>query len=223
MMRQTTLRTRRIVMFAAFTVAALAAMVVCCDILVARAGVGRIHYSPGSVPPTDVAMVLGTSPRTRDGRANLFFRYRVEAAAELFKSGKVRHLLLSGDNRTQGYDEPTEMLEALTRAGVPREAMTLDYAGFRTLDSVVRARCVFGQSRLVIVSQGFHCERALYIARVRGIDASALVARNPGGAAGLRVRVRESLARVAAVLDVAVLGRDPRFTGPQEPIRLARR
>ncbi|MFM9957952.1 MAG: vancomycin high temperature exclusion protein [Phycisphaerales bacterium] len=200
--------------------AALGGAVLICDSLVARAGAWRTHASSADVPPTDVALVLGTNPRVNDGRENLFFRYRIEAAAELFHAGRVRHLLVSGDNHIATYDEPGAMRDALITKGVPAGAITLDYAGFRTLDSVFRARSVFGQQRIVVVSQAFHCERAIYLARRHGIDAIGFAAQQPGGAAGGMVRARETLARCAAVID-GVIGRGPRFTGPSEPIRLA--
>lgn len=135
----------------------------------------------------------------------------------------MRHLIVSGDNHVAGYDEPSEMRNALLGAGVPASVITLDYAGFRTLDSVVRAKSVFGQSRFVVVSQGFHCERAVFIARRSGIDAVGFVAQSPAGTGGVMVRGREVLARTAAVLDVYVLGTRPRFDGPAEPIVLAER
>jgi SanA protein len=196
---------------------------VVCDRIVASAGSGRLHAKAEDVPCTDVALVLGTNPRVSGGRDNLFFKYRIEAAAELFHAGRVRHLIVSGDNHVSTYDEPSEMRDALVAAGVPGESITLDYAGFRTLDSVVRAREVFGQSRIVVVSQAFHCERALFIAAQNGIEAAGFVARGPVGADGLRVRAREVLARCAAVIDTVVLGRKPRFSGPPEPIRLTLR
>ncbi len=194
-----------------------------CDRLVARSGAGRMHRTTQDVPRTDVALVLGTNPRVTGGRTNLFFKYRIEAAAELFHSGKVRHLLVSGDNHVSTYDEPSEMRDALVAAGVPSSWITLDYAGFRTLDSVVRARGVFGQTRIVVVSQEFHCERAIFIADHNGIEADAYIARGPSGTDGLRVRAREVMARCAAVLDVWALGREPRFNGPREEIVIANR
>src|SRR3954471_14168799 len=124
-----------------------------------------------ALPGVKVGLVLGCSQRMQDGRTNLFFQSRIDAAAALFRAGKVQYLLLSGDNSRQGYDEPSDMRRALEAAGVPRSRIVLDYAGFRTLDSVVRAREVFGVLRLIIVSQHFHNVRAVYLARAHGMEA----------------------------------------------------
>lgn len=178
-----------------------------------------MYFDAASTPERDVALVLGTSPTT-NGRKNLFFVARMEAASELYRLGKVRHIIVSGDNRRAEYDEPTAMREALIASGVPDAAITRDYAGFRTLDSVVRARDVFGQSRVTIVSQEFHDARAIFIAQDHGIDAIGLAASDVAGARGFVVRARETLARTLAVLDTKVLGTRPHFPGPPELISL---
>jgi SanA protein len=213
------LRPRRLAILFASAAAALALGAIACDRWVAAAASGRIYFAASDVPARDVGLVLGTSPTT-NGRRNLFFTARIEAAADLYRLGKVRHLIVSGDNRRADYDEPTAMLEALIAQGVPASAITRDYAGFRTLDSVVRARDVFGQSRLTIISQEFHDARAIFIAQSHGIDAIGFAARDVGGAHGLLIRTRETLARTKAVLDTKVLGVKPHFPGPPEPIVL---
>lgn len=190
-----------------------------CDRWVASSATGLVFFSAADTPARDVGLVLGTSPTTA-GRPNLFFTARIRAAAELFHAGKVRHLIVSGDNRKAGYDEPTAMQDSLIALGVPASAITRDFAGFRTLDSVVRARDVFGQSRLTIISQEFHDTRAIFIAQSHGIDAIALAADDVGGAHGLLIRARETLARTKAVLDTKILGTTPHFPGPPEPIVL---
>jgi SanA protein len=118
-----------------------------------------------------VALVLGCSPTVGGGYTNPFFATRIQAAAELFRLGKVDYLLVSGDNRRRDYDEPSAMKEALVAAGVPQNRIYCDYAGRRTLDSVVRAGDVFGQGNIIVVSQEFHNQRAIFIAQHRGIDA----------------------------------------------------
>jgi SanA protein len=146
----------------------------------------------------------------------------MEAAAKLYQSGKVRHLLVSGDNHVIGYDEPTDMRDALAAAGVPTNAITRDYAGFRTLDSVVRAQSVFGLTNFTIVTEEFHCPRALWIARQHGLNAVAFAAPDLLSKRWtLRVKAREALARVLCGLDLYVLKRQPKFPGPPEPIALA--
>ncbi|MBC7862935.1 MAG: YdcF family protein, partial [Bacteroidia bacterium] len=114
-----------------------------------------------SLPNNKVGLVLGTVKDASGGRRNLFFDYRIQAAAELFKEGKIKHIIVSGDNHIAGYDEPSDMRDALIAEGVPANCITLDYAGFRTLDSVVRCKKVFGQSKFTIISQKFHNERAV--------------------------------------------------------------
>lgn len=174
----------------------------------------HVHASAADVPQHRVALVLGCVPVLASGQPNLFFHHRMQAAADLFKAGRVDYLLVSGDNHRAGYDEPTAMRDALVARGVPADRIALDYAGFSTLDSVVRARHVFGQSELCIVSQRDHAMRAVFIARAHGMSAVGFAARDVGFRFGFRTHVRESLARVRAVLDVKLLGREPRFYGP---------
>ncbi len=174
---------------------------------------GRCFDDVNSVPEAPVALVLGTSAHVAGGWSNYFFKYRIEAAAALFKAGKVKALIVSGDNGTQGYDEPTDMNMALIRLGIPTEKIVCDYAGFRTLDSVVRAKEIFGQQRVIFVSQRFHNARAIYLAQAFGIEAFGLNAKDVPVALSVKTFLREKLACVKAVLDVNVLGTRPRFLG----------
>lgn len=172
------------------------------------------HTQAENLTSLPVGLVLGCSPKI-GSLPNLFFDYRMDAAAQLYQSGKVRALIVSGDNGTKEYDEPTYMKEALIQRGVPEKAIYCDYAGFRTLDSVVRAHSIFGQSRFVIVSQRFHNERAVFLARQRGLEAEAFNAKDVPAGSGLKTHLREYLARVQAVLDVTLLGTQPKFDGPR--------
>ena len=181
---------------------------------------GRIFRSLDEVPANDVALVLGTGKLTAQGRPNLHFQQRIAAATELFHAGKVRHLIVSGDNHVMGYDEPTDMRDALAAAGVPTNAITCDYAGFRTLDSVVRANAVFGLTNFTIVTEEFHCPRALWIAKARRLNAVAFAAPDLSLRWSARVRAREALARVLCGLDLYVLRTQPKFPGPSEPLVL---
>jgi len=183
-----------------------------------RAADGRTFDNVEEVPHHKAALVLGCSKILANGRPNLYFRYRIEAAAALYRAGKIDYLIVSGDNRFHGYDEPTDMRDALVQAGVPAGRIYRDYAGFSTLDSVLRAREIFGQESLVIVSQRFHNERAIFIARGHGIDAVGLNATDVARLGGLRTKAREYLARCKTVLDVWVLGSEPKFLGP--PVEL---
>ena len=191
------------------------------DAVCRAAASGRIFRSVETIPTNDVALVLGTSKKTSRGNPNLHFNQRIEAAAALFQAGKVRHLLVSGDNSVTNYDEPTAMREALVTAGVPTNAITCDYAGFRTLDSVVRAQTVFGLEKFIIVTEEFHCLRELWIARQHGLDVVAFAAPDLSARWSARVKARESLARVWCAVDLYVLNRGPKFSGPPEPIILS--
>lgn len=198
-------------------IAALAAAVLVvvfgCEWWIARQAEGRCYDDVKATPDAPVAVVLGTSPRMPDGRANLFFLPRMEAAAALFKAGKVKALIVSGDNGTRGYDEPTEMKRMLVQMAVPEARVVCDYAGFRTLDSVVRAKEVFGQQRVIFVSQRFHNARAIYLAKAFGIEAIGLNAADVPVTLSVKTFLREKLACVKAMLDVNVLGTQPKFLG----------
>ncbi|MGB1580879.1 MAG: SanA/YdcF family protein [Nevskiales bacterium] len=178
-----------------------------------------IYSAIDDLPLNHVGLVLGTSSYTRSGSNNLLFDYRMSAAADLYRSGKVQHLLLSGANPTQSYNEPRMMYQALIDKGVPHDAMTLDFAGFRTLDSVVRAGEVFRLGSFTILSQRFHDYRAVFIARQKGLDAIAYAVPEQTEKQIPRTWWREFFARVRAVLDVSLLGTQPRFLG--EPVEIA--
>ena len=189
-----------------------------CDLHVARASDELVYSSVADTPGRQVALVLGTAKYVQGGRLNLFYQPRIEAAADLFHAGKVRGIIASGDNGRIGYDEPMQMKADLIALGVPAEFITCDYAGFRTLDSVHRIERVFQESDYIVVSQDFHVRRALYIAASRGHNAVGLAVRTPGGYWGLKVRLREILARTKAVLDVNILRTDPKYLGDIEHV-----
>lgn len=164
------------------------------------------------VPFQRVGLVLGTSKQVRSGQSNLYFKYRMDAAEALFKQGKVEHLVLSGDNGSIYYNEPVDMKNELLKRGIPEDKIHLDYAGFRTFDSVYRMEAIFGQKAFTIISQEFHTQRAVYIAQSLGLQAIGFNARNVGASGGMKTRLREYLARVRVILDLW-LGAKPRFLG----------
>jgi SanA protein len=180
---------------------------------VLRAGNGRIYFDADLVPAREVAIVLGTSPKTRN-RSNPFFESRMDAAAGLWKRGKVRHFILSGDNGRKGYDEPTAMREALIGRGVSAEAITLDYAGFRTLDTMARAHTVFGQRKVMVITDDFHLPRSLFLADAHGMDAVGFGGRPVPLRWSKKTRTREVASRLVAWLDVHLLRTKPKFFGP---------
>jgi len=181
---------------------------------------GRAFFDVRKVPARPVALLLGTSKWVARGRPNLFYLFRIRAAARLFHAGKVRAILVSGDNSTRRYNEPETMKADLIAAVVPEKNITLDFAGRRTLDSVVRAKTIFGQNDITIVSQHFHSARAIYIADAHGMDAVAYLAKGTRGRRRLRVRLREVAARARAFLDVNLLDTRPHFGGKRETVTL---
>ncbi|MCB9261016.1 MAG: YdcF family protein [Flavobacteriales bacterium] len=172
----------------------------------------RIFDEVEQLPESKSALVLGTSPTLKSGKPNWYFTYRINATVKLYKSGKVKYIVVSGDNSRKDYDESTAMKDSLISRGIPAEVIFIDYAGFRTLDSVVRMKEIFGQDGFIIVSQKFHNQRAVYLARKKGIDAYGLNAKDITSVYGLRVHAREKLARVKAVLDI-VFNKKPHFLG----------
>lgn len=171
------------------------------------------------VPQRKVALVLGTVAKLRNGQPNLYFQYRMEMAAHLYRSGKVKHFVLSGDNHVEGYDEPEDMRQALLALGIPDSCLHLDYAGFRTLDSVVRLKAIFGQDSAIVVSQKFHNERAIFLGKQNGMVLYGADAKDVPQSYGRMTSLREYLARVKACVDVYVLHTEPRFIGDPVIIR----
>ena len=175
-----------------------------------------IYDEVQSLPHRQVGVVLGTSKYYRTGVINQYYLYRIQGAINAYNSGKVKYLLLSGDNAQQSYNEPSTMRRDLIAAGIPSSDIVLDYAGFRTLDSIVRTRKVFDTNDFIIITQRFHCERALFIALHMGIQAQCFAVPSPKNM--LSVRSREIFARLGALTDLYLLKREPRFLGPLIPI-----
>jgi SanA protein len=179
----------------------------------------KMYTDTDKIPKNEVAVVLGASKYLGidTNYINLYFKYRMETAADLYHAGKVKHILVSGDNHSKEYDEPSDMRDYLMALGVPCEAITLDYAGFRTFDSMIRAKLIFGLTKFTIVSQEFHNQRALFICDQLGIDAIAINAKDVY--MGPKSCLREYLAKSKAVLDF-ILGTEPKFLGCREYIDL---
>jgi SanA protein len=183
--------------------------------MIDRAANGRVYSNVGAIPHRRVGLVLGCSEKLGGGYVNPFFTTRIQAATGLFRAGKVDYLIVSGDNHRKGYDEPSAMKCALIRSGMPEDRIVCDYAGFRTLDSVVRAKAVFGQDQVTVISQEFHTRRAIFLAQHRGVDAIGFAAADVDAYSGFTTRCREQLSRVSAVLDIYVWRRGPKFLGPR--------
>lgn len=207
----------RLTLFALFVVGALALAVVLLAWLAER----RLEQladpylvdDPAKLPEVDVGLVLGAAPIGPEGGPNRYFEYRLDAAAALWRAGKVKYLLVSGDNSRSDYDEPSAMRAGLIARGVPASAIYRDFAGVRTRDSMLRAKSVFGQQRLIVVSQGFHAARAIFLARGEGIEAWGLAARDVDRAYSIFTELRRYPSAVRAYLDVW-LDTPPRHAGP---------
>jgi len=166
----------------------------------------------------EIALVFGTSQYLRSGRLNPHYYGRINLAALLYHQGLVEHLLLSGDNRSQYYNEPAKMQQDLIERGVPLEAMTLDSAGFSTFDSLKRSRDVYGLHQLLLVTQDYHLPRALFIADHLAIEASGCVAKGPEWSAMRKVWFREVAARLKTLGDLYIWQREPRILGDPQPL-----
>ena len=191
-------------LFAIFSFMALLVLILGADYYVKSSTANQLYHSVEAIPKNKVGLLLGTVKYLANGNLNRYYKYRIEAAAALFHAGKVAIILVSGDNSREGYDEPTDMKDDLIKKGVPEDKIVLDYAGFRTLDSVVRSQKIFGQSKITVISQQFHNERAIFIAQHKSIEAIGFTARDVSMRAGLKVMLREKLARVKVLIDLLI-------------------
>ncbi|QKX07147.1 DUF218 domain-containing protein [Aquimarina sp. TRL1] len=170
-----------------------------------------------SIPKNKVGLLLGTTKFLQNGRVNLYYTYRINATVALYKAKKIDYILISGDNGTNTYDEPTTMKNDLITKGIPASRIYLDYAGFRTLDSIIRAKEIFTLQKFTIISQKFHNERAIFIAENKGINAIGFNARDVNIHYGLKTQIRERFARVKMIIDL-LIGKQPKYLGKKIPI-----
>lgn len=207
---------RRLFLLSLFGGVAAGLAIVLCHFAVERCASGKIYEAVENVPKRKAAVVMGCARVIWGDRQNLYFIHRINAAKALYDAGKCEYIIVTGDNSREGYDEPTDMRDALIAQGIPEAKIYRDYAGFSTLDSVVRAKKIFGQSDFIVVSQKFHNERAIFIGREHGCeDLVGFNATAVRGRGGLRTTLREYFARVKTVLDTSILGTEPRFLGRQ--------
>jgi SanA protein len=184
------------------------------DYWVTRSTQKQLYSDVYSIPANKVGLLLGTSKFLPNGLLNPYYEYRIEAALTLYRSGKIQYILVSGDNSTEHYNEPDKMKRDLIARGVPANKIFTDYAGFRTLDSIVRCKEVFGEDHITIISQPFHNERALFIANRKGITAIAFNAVDVNAENGFKVLMREKMARVKMLFDL-LLNIKPKYYGPK--------
>ncbi|MAP80665.1 MAG: protein SanA [Aequorivita sp.] len=192
----------------------LLTMVVFSNYTITRAAENKTFNDVNAIKKSNIGLLLGTSKYYKDGGLNLYFKYRIDAAVTLYRNGKIDFILVSGDNSSKYYNEPQTFKKELIKRGIPEAVIFLDYAGFRTLDSVIRAKAIFGQSDITVISQQFHNERAIYIAQKKGIKAVGFNAKDIGGTNGLQVKLREYFARTKAFLDI-IFHVEPKFYGKE--------
>jgi len=189
-----------------------AALILLSDLTIDFSTRGLLYSSSASLPSRKAGLLLGTSKYLGNGKPNPFFYNRVLSTALLYKMGKIKIIIISGDNRVQSYNEPRDMKRQLVLLGIPEMVIFLDYAGFRTYDSVIRASKVFGQTDFIIISQKFHNQRALFIAQQKHISAIAFNAPDVYCLDGMKTKIRERFARVKVFIDL-LAGTEPKFLG----------
>lgn len=192
-------------------------VIITCNAIITSTTKHKIYTDIQKVPTNRVGIILGTSSRTASGSPNPYYTHRINATVALYRANKIKFILVSGDNGTIYYNEPDTIKKDLIKAGIPEHVIFLDYAGFRTLDSMVRAKYVFGLTKATVISQKFHNERAIYIAEHKGIQAIGFNAKDLSTSQGLKVQLREYLARVKVFID-ALLNTQPKFYG--DPIEI---
>lgn len=177
-----------------------------------------VYTDVQKIPHNKVGLLLGTSKLLKSGAPNQYFTYRITAAVELFKSGKIDYIVISGDNSSKEYNEPMDMKNDLMAQGIPEGRIFLDYAGFRTLDSVVRISEIFGQESFTIISQDFHNRRAIFIARQKNLKAIGFNAKDVNAYYGFKTKAREKLARVKVFVDL-ITQKEPKYLGKKIMIK----
>lgn len=191
------------------------AVIVCANYAVRHTAKAFIYQNIDSIPQNKAGLLLGTSKLLRSGLPNQYFQNRIQATVDLYKAGKIEVVVISGDNSREGYNEPEDMKSELMLRGIPEDKIYLDYAGFRTLDSVVRMEKIFGQKSFTIISQKFHNQRAIYIAYAKGLQVVGYNAEDVNAYSGFKTQLREKFARVKLFLDLWT-GKNPKFLG--EPV-----
>ena len=210
-------RTARWAIGAGLGMAAAAAAVWAVDAWVNRRSEPKLFDDVEAIDHNRVGLLLGTRPYLANGQRNRYYQYRIDAAVALYQAGKIEVILVSGDYHSAEYNEPDSMRLDLMARGIPAEAIVADYAGFRTLDSLLRCQQVFGVDEVTVISQPFHNRRSVVIAEHHGIEAIAYNARDVSRRDGVRVQLREKLARVKMLWDLCTDRQPQRRRGRTEP------
>lgn len=193
---------KKILKYLTIGISVIVVTIMIVDIVVSNSNQEYIKDDIDLLPDNKVGLLLGTSKYITNGNINLYYKYRIDAAIRLFNAGKIKFILISGDNATKEYNEPIRMKNDLIKRGIPEDKIYLDYAGFRTLDSVIRAKEVFGLNQFTIISQPFHNERAIYIAHSKGLICYAYNAKSVSRYYGFKTNLREKFARVKMMYDI---------------------
>ena len=198
--------------------ATLILLIFLCNSIITSSAEGKTFDNPKEINKNRVGLVLGTSKKLIGGLPNPYYSYRIKATIELYKAQKIEFVLVSGDNGTRYYNEPNTFKKDLIAGGIPADKIFLDFAGFRTLDSMVRAKEVFGLDSVTVISQEFHNQRAIYLAEKKGLKAIGYNAKTVSGNQGLKVQLREYLARVKVFIDL-LFNTQPKFFGKSIEIK----
>ena len=192
----------------------IASSIVASNLFIKQNAEGKTYTAVCAIPKNKVGLLLGAAKHLPSGAINLYYQYRIDATVKLYNAGKITHILISGDNGRKEYDEPTVFKNDLIKRGIPANKIYLDYAGFRTLDSIIRAKEVFGLNSFTIISQKFHNERAIYLADKYHIKAIGFNAQKVIGKRAKKTNRREYLARVKAYIDI-LFNVNSKFLGPK--------
>ena len=195
-----------------FAIISVVTIIYLCNKIIVDAAKENLYSDVNKIPFNKVGLLLGANKYGGHGHNNPYYYYRIEAAIKLLNNAKIKYIIISGDNSRKDYNEPESMRSDLIKGGIDSTKIYLDYAGFRTFDSIIRLKAIFGQDSVTIISQQFHNERAIYTASRVGIIAIGFNAKEAGNVQGLETPWRERLARVKTFLDFW-LGKKPKFLG----------
>jgi SanA protein len=209
---------KKFLKFLACATFALLILIFLCNFTINSSTKGKTFSRVDEVPQNQVGLVLGTAKKLVSGQPNQYYSFRINATIELYNAKKIAYVLVSGDNGSRYYNEPKTIKNDLIAGGIPAEKIFLDYAGFRTLDSMVRAKEVFGLEKVTVISQKFHNERAIYLAQKKGLTAVGFNAKDVTGNSGLKIHLREYLARVKVFIDL-LFNTQPKFYGERIEIQ----
>jgi SanA protein len=207
------MRKKRVFLYSiVFAILSLLTTIYFCNKIIIDATKDNLYSDLNKIPFNKVGLLLGASKYGKHGHNNPYYDNRIEAAINLLKNAKIKYIIISGDNSRKDYNEPASMRSDLIKGGIDSTKIYLDYAGFRTFDSIIRLKEIFGQDSVTIISQQFHNERAIYTASRAGIIAIGFNAKEAGNVQGLETPWRERLARVKTFLDFWV-GKKPKYLG----------